>query len=243
MIHGSCQGFPVYPYEGGSAQPPDNVEYGDALLLMHTIFTTADNRGPGKGGAGRGMSHLINLDLRCIPLNTESKQLLGELVSYSCLQTLSVVLGTKDQHFNCGVTPNWSVETLDLSHSELQNDDLYVLTGWLAHTPHAHPSRTTPKIKQLKMFHNMNMISDTDVGFPGPAWSGFCDVLGKSDIVTVDLGVTRLCHGKAVIELGIAAKNMLELQVRFPSVSLCICPTFALFPSVLLYAFQLFPPL
>jgi hypothetical protein len=210
LVGGSANGFPVYPYDGQNAPSPDNVEYGDGLMLVYAIYTSADNRGAAK-------SHLHSLDLRCIPLNTEAKKLLGQVVEHSCLRKLSIVLGQREASFDVGnrdsSADSQGVETLDLSHHQLQSDDLYVLTGWLAHDPQCNSRRKTPKIKRLCLNHNMSMINNTELADPGPAWAPFCKVLGASDIVTVELDLTRLGHPRAVAPLAEAMRMMSEVTV------------------------------
>ena len=202
LIGGIIDGFPVYPYRRGDAQLEDDVAYGDGLLLVYSIFTTADN-----GPQVQSPSRLQSLDLTCIPLNTQAKRLLGEVVASSCLQKLMLVLGSKRAAFDA------AEEELDLSSSSMWPDDVYVLTGWLAHNPQVNPKRTTPLVKRLALNHNQNMISDTQLGVPDTAWKPFCEVLGAADIVTVELNATRLEHPKAVEPLAQAMQTMPEVTV------------------------------
>eukprot|EP01043_Picozoa_sp_COSAG02_P043067 COSAG02_NODE_3719_length_6328_cov_1.834163_4_plen_217_part_00 len=178
------------------------MAYGDGLLLVYSIFTTADN-----GPNVKAPSHLQSLDMTCIPLNAQAKQLLGEVVAASCLHNLKLVLGSKQTIFDVAELE------LDLCHSSMCPDDLHILTGWLCHNPQVNPKRTTPKVKRLALNHNQNLISLTQFGVPEAAWEPFCAVLGAADIVTVELDATRLEHPKAVEPLAEAMQTMPEVTV------------------------------
>ena len=204
LVAGMASHFPVFPYNGGDTPSADNVEYGDGLLLVYAIFTTADN-----GPDVRTPSHLQSLDLTCIPLNTQAKQLLGQVVEASCLRSLKLVLGSREAVFEASD----EATDLDLSHSHMHSDDLFILTGWLAHNPQVNPKRIRPKVKRLALNHNSNLITHTQLGVPEPAWGAFCAVLEATDIVTVELDATRLGHPAAVQPLAEAMQMMSQVTV------------------------------